>query len=168
MQKFSIVFLASVLMLGATILRPLEAVPELNAKIKDYLDKVMNTKVDRGECWDLAAAALAYSGAYFDRTSQKTIYQFGKVVDPKRETIFPGDIVQFEKVELSYETEDAVYTETMGHHTAIIYEVKAPGVFVLAHQNTSFSGKKVATSGLNLADIKKGKMVFYRPVASKP
>jgi hypothetical protein len=137
--------------------------PPLNQKIIGYLETVIGKTVDRGECWDLANQALSISGAYFDRSSQKSIYIFGKEVDPRREKIYPGDIIQFRNVKLQYEMDDAIYTETMAHHTAIIYKVYSDGHYQLAHQNTAFSGRKVGLSDLRLADVKTGKMKFYRP-----
>lgn len=138
-------------------------IPDTNKKIHDFIEKVMGQKVGRGECWDLAAAALDYSGAYFDRSSKKTIYVFGKKVNPKKEKVFPGDIIQIENVKIKYTKGNTVYTETMSHHTAIIYEVLETGIYQIAHQNTSFSGKTVGLSQLRMDDIQKGTVTFYRP-----
>lgn len=138
-------------------------IPNLNKKVVEYVDLVIGKKVDRGECWDLAAAALDHAGAYLDRSSQKTIYIFGKTLNPKKDTIYPGDIIQIENVKLEYTSGNMIYTETMSHHTAIIYEVIDKDHFRIAHQNTSFSGKKVGISELNMEHIEKGKVIFYRP-----
>lgn len=143
---------------------PTGEAPKLNKKVVSYVDKVIGKKVDRGECWDLAAAALDHAGAYLDRSSQKTIYVFGKKLNPKKDKIFPGDIIQLENVKLEYTKGNMIYTETMGHHTAIIYQLLDEGHYKIAHQNTSFSGKKVGVSELNLNTIKKGKIIFYRPL----
>jgi hypothetical protein len=137
--------------------------PDLNTKIVRYVDTVIGKQVDRGECWDLAAAALSYAGAYLDRSSQKSIYIFGQKINPSQEEVFPGDIIQIENVKLEYTNGDMIYTENMAHHTAIIYEVIAEGHYKIAHQNTSFSGRKVGISELNMDTIKKGKIIFYRP-----
>ena len=138
-------------------------IPDLNTKVIEYVDTVKGKKVARGECWDLAAAALDYSGAYLDRSSQKSLYVFGKELNPKKDKIFPGDIIQIENVKIEYSRGNMIYTENMIHHTAIIYEVMGKGLFSIAHQNTSSSGKKVGISDLNLNDIKKGEIIFYRP-----
>ncbi len=137
--------------------------PPLNKKVVKYIDTVIGKKVDRGECWDLAAAALDYAGAYLDRSNQKNIYVFGKVINPKQEEIFEGDIIQLENVKIEYTKDDGIYTESMPHHTAIVYEVLDKSHFKIAHQNTSFSGKKVGISEFRLSDLKKGKIIFYRP-----
>lgn len=164
MKRLVTVAIASVLFLS---FNTADKVPALNQKIKSYLGTVIGKQVDRGECWDLAAAALAHAGAFLDRSSQKTIYIFGDKIDPKKDQVFPGDIIQFENVALEYEKEGAIYKESMGHHTAIIYEVLGEGHYQLAHQNTAFSGKKVGLSELKLDDVKKGKIIFYRPVAKR-
>lgn len=137
--------------------------PVLNTKVIEYVDAVVGQQVDRGECWDLAAAALDYAGAYLDRSNQKNLYVFGREINPLKDQIFPGDIVQIENVKLEYTKGNATFYETMSHHTAIIYEVIGKHEYKLAHQNTSFSGRKVGISDLNLSNVKKGKIIFYRP-----
>ena len=140
-------------------------IPCLNQKVIEYVDSVIGKKVDRGECWDLAAAALDHAGAYLDRSSQKSIYIFGKELNAKKDEIFPGDIIQLENVKLEYIKGNVIYTETMIHHTAIIYEILGEGHYKIAHQNTNFSGKKVGISELNINYNKKGTITFYRPFA---
>ena len=142
-------------------------IPILNAKVIEYVDSVIGKKVNRGECWDLAAAALDHAGAYLDRSSQKSIYIFGRELNPKKDEIFEGDIIQLENVKLEYEHDNAIYTENMIHHTAIIYKVLDESTYKIAHQNTSFSGKRVGISKLNIKHIKKGKITFYRPVKKR-
>ena len=138
-------------------------IPKLNQKVVDYVDTAIGKKIGHGECWDLAAAALDHAGAYLDRSSQKTIYVFGKKINQKKDRIFPGDVIQIEDLKLEYSKGNMIYTENMSHHTAIIYEVLGEGHFKIAHQNTSFSGRKVGVSELDLQNIKKGQITFYRP-----
>jgi len=139
------------------------SIPGLNQKVKEYVSQVIGTKVDRGECWDLASEALNYAGAYLDRTNEKNLYIFGERINHKKEKVYPGDIIQFENVTLEYREGNTIYTETMSHHTAIVYDVIATHHYEIAHQNTSFSGKKVGISELKLDNVKKGEMIFYRP-----
>lgn len=139
------------------------SIPKINKKVIEYVDTVVGRKVATGECWDLAAAALDHAGAYLDRSSQQNIYIFGKELNPKKDKIYAGDIIQIENVKMEYTKGNMIYTENMIHHTAIIYEVIKEGVFKIAHQNTNFSGKKVGISKFNISDIKKGKVIFYRP-----
>ncbi len=136
-----------------------DSIPELNRKIIDLVRQQAGTTVGRGECWDLAALALNRNGAKWDKQ-----YTFGRKVDPAKECVFPGDLVQFEGVHIKYTRHDTVFSETMTHHTALINEVKAPGVYVLIHQNTGAFGRKVGLTELDLKTIIKGKYQIFRPV----
>ncbi len=138
-------------------------IPNLNKLVVEYVDSVMGEKVNSGECWDLASEALDHAGGYLDRSSQMSIYIFGKKLNPKKDKIFPGDIIQLENVNLEYRKNDRIYTETMSHHTAIIYKVLKKDHYKIAHQNTSLYGRKVGISELNMEYIKKGEIIFYRP-----
>jgi hypothetical protein len=135
-----------------------DSIPELNRKILDFVSSNLNKKVGNGECWDLAAGALNSAGAKWDGK-----YAFGKEVNYSKECVYPGDVMQFDGVKVQYEIEDRYYIETMDQHTAIIYKVEAKSDFVIAHQNTAFSGRKVGLSPLKLSDISKGWFKIFRP-----
>jgi hypothetical protein len=132
--------------------------PVLNSQIVQYVNSVMGKKVDGGECWDLAKEALTKVNARWDKNEK-----YGRLVNPAKDTIYPGDLIQFENVSLSYSKDGKIYKEQMTHHTAIVYKVETTGVYKIAHQNTSQFGRKVGVSELNLADMTKGKARFYRP-----
>ena len=132
--------------------------PILNQKIVEYVKSVIGKKVARGECWDLANEVLTKTNAKWDGD-----YKFGKQVDPAKDSIYPGDLVQFENVVLKYKKDGREYKELMAHHTAIIYKVYAKGEYQLAHQNTGQHGRKVGISDFKLVDMTKGKAIFYRP-----
>lgn len=136
---------------------PCNSIPKLNEGIVSYVKQHLNKKVDRGECWDLAAGALNTNNATWDGK-----YEFGTKVGDK-ECVYPGDIIQFKNVELKYKKGEATYLEKLAHHTAIIYEVKANGVYIIADQNTRFSGRKVGTHELDISTITKGTIQIYRP-----
>jgi len=139
-----------------------QTLPPLNQKIIDYVKTVIGKQVDRGECWDLANRALTDNNADWNLE-----YKYGTLLDPKKDEILPGDIIQFEKVKVIYVVGNTTTTETMPHHTAIVYRVIEPGVYELAHQNTGFSGRKVGLSTLNISNVTKGRMYFYRPVSKQ-
>ena len=130
----------------------------LNQQIIEFVNSKMNKKVGKGECWDLANEALTLVQAKWDGN-----LKFGRKLDYKKECIYAGDIIQFEKVKVKYTENKVTYQEAMPHHTAIIYEVKGTGDFVLAHQNTAYTGRKVGTSSLNLMNVTGGKISIYRP-----
>lgn len=136
-----------------------DAIPELNKQIIAFVKTTLHKKVGKGECWDLAAQALNKTGASWDKN-----YVFGKEIATSGECIYPGDIIQFEGVEVEYEKKGTFYKEDMEHHTAIIYEVKDKGSFILAEQNTAIHGRKVGLSPLELKNIRKGKYKIFRPV----
>lgn len=137
-------------------------IPELNKQVIEFVKTTIGTKVDRGECWDLANKALTLIKADWDLE-----YKYGKLVNPKNDIIYPGDIIQFEGVKVKYKKGNTTYTESMEHHTAIVYRVIEKGVYELAHQNTGFSGRKVGLSTLDISTIIKGKMSIYRPIKKK-
>jgi len=141
-----------------------EHIPPLNERVIQFVDANKGKKVGEGTCWDLAAEALEFAGAYFDRSTKQSIYIFGKAVNPRKGPVFPGDIIQFENVEIQYKKGHGYYFERMPHHTAIIYKVKGRGQYLIAHQNSSITGKKVGFSDLDLKNIVKGKYFIYRPV----
>lgn len=159
----------SVLLLILTFSLSPSKLPEINAKIIEFVDKNMGKKVDRGECWDLAAGALAYSNAYFDRSSVKTAMIYGKELNPSKDEILSGDLIQFKNVKMEWKEGNRTYQSSLGmpDHTAIVYKVNGSGDYEIAHQNTGEWGKKVGVNNLRLDRITKGKLKFYRPVASK-
>jgi hypothetical protein len=131
-----------------------ENIPEINKKIVAFCDKNMGKKVGKGECWDLAADALNEVAAQW--TSP---YEFGKIIDNKKDIVFPGDIIQFEGVKLVYPDKS---WKSFPKHTAIIYKVINKGEYTIAEQNSN--GKRfVVLSDINLNYLEKGKYQIYRP-----
>jgi len=159
--KFIFIFLISIefLFAGFAYSPQQTEIPVLNQQISNYVEGVIGQKVGRGECWDLAYYALKSINATWDGK-----FKYGKPVDPLKEIIYSGDIIQFNGVKLKYKKENTVYTEVMQQHTAIIYKVLRKGVYQIAHQNNDFSGKTVGISELNINQVVKGKILFYRPV----
>ncbi|MBL0049902.1 MAG: hypothetical protein IPP32_17605 [Bacteroidetes bacterium] len=129
--------------------------PALNATIIDYVKTTIGKKVDRGECWDLANQALTRANAAWTFPNQ-----FGKVVDPQKDSIYPGDLIQFTNVKMKSSNGE---TWTFPKHTAIVYEVISPGVYKIAEQNVN-GKRKVQIDDLIVKDKVAGKMIFYRPV----
>ncbi len=139
-----------------------DSIPTLNKQVIEIVKTTIGKKVDRGECWDLANKVLIQINADWDLK-----YKYGKLVNPKNDIIYPGDIIQFEGVKVKYTKGNTTYTESMEHHTAIVYRVIEKGIYELAHQNTDFSGRKVGLSTLDISTIIKGKMSIYRPTKKK-
>jgi hypothetical protein len=133
--------------------------PELNQKIVDYVKNQIGKKVDYGECWDLAYEALTQNNCEWDGK-----YIFGKKLNQKTDSIYPGDIIQFYSVTLKYTKDRQIYKETYLKHTAIVYLIKEKGIFEIAHQNNGFTGRKVGISDLNMNNKISGTIEFFRPV----
>ena len=135
---------------------------ELNDKIVAFVDRVVGSRVGRGECWDLAQEALDSNLADWNRPTQ-----FGTPLDPERTPIKGGDIIQFTSVTITERFPDGgTRWETVGapDHTAIILKVLGGKRYLLAQQNVE--GKRyVVTSEMNLALVTAGTYRIYRPVA---
>ncbi|TNE52669.1 MAG: hypothetical protein EP338_14345 [Bacteroidetes bacterium] len=155
-MRIFIAILASLFIIPVMAQR--EKLPELNQQVLKYVDQQIGKKVGRGECWDLAQEALDGISAKWDGN-----LKFGRLINPKREAILPGDIIQFEKVRVKFQDGNFEITENYQHHTAIVYEVEGKTQLQIAQQNTSYSGKKVAVSPLDLKNIDRGKIFIYRP-----
>jgi|GEM_PF-1859115 len=134
------------------------SIPPLNKKIKSFVSSTINRKSGNGSCWALAEGALNKAGATWDGG-----YEFGLLVDTATDCIYPGDIIQFEGVEIRYSKNGSRYEEHMEHHTAIIYKVIGKGNYELAHQNFGRNNKKVILSPLELKNITRGRIFIYRP-----
>jgi len=134
--------------------------PDINKLIVTFVKANVGKKVGRGECWDLAAQALNQTGALWDGA-----YVFGRRIDLNKECVYPGDIIQFENVQVQYTKLNAVYREMMDHHTAIVFSVDENKNMVLAEQNTSDGGKKVRLSEFIPGNVRTGQVHVYRPVA---
>jgi hypothetical protein len=133
-----------------TVISVVEEIPELNQKVIQYIDDHMDRKVDRGECWDLAAKSLQFAGA-----TMPDIYIFGKEVDPAKDQIFPGDVIQM--FDVTY-----AWGGMTSQHTCVVYEVLGDGKYKIAEQNVD-NVRKVMINDFSLAEIAKGKVHFYRP-----
>ena len=144
-----------------------QELPPLNQKVVEYVNSVRGKRVDRGECWDLAFRALEYSGSYFDRSSKKTINVYGRLIDPDKEDVLPGDLMQFEGVKMQWKIRYTTFSAEMQHHTAIVHSVNGPGDYQIAHQNTQQWGKRVDINQFKMDRVTKGKIFIYRPIAEK-
>lgn len=127
---------------------------DVTDKIVAYCLDHVGKKVDRGECWDLAAAALNHAGAKWSPP-----FNFGTKYDYKKEVIQAGDIIQFERVTISIPNGEY----NIPHHTAVVVKAYGSLKCQIAHQNVD--GKKtVQLLDLDFSQVKKGKIQFYHPI----
>jgi hypothetical protein len=78
---------------GNISLHAQDTLPPLNRAVLQYVESVIGKKVDRGECWDLANQALTRINAKWDHQ-----FKYGRLLNPQKDTIYPGDIIQFKDV----------------------------------------------------------------------
>jgi hypothetical protein len=159
MRLKGIAIIASMLLVSINLFSQTDTIPPLNKRVVQYVNSVIGTQVDRGECWDLAYQALTLIEAKWNGE-----YVYGKVIDYKKEIVYPGDIIHFKGVVVKQTKGLTTITETMDQHTAIIMKVYGKGIYELAHQNTGFSGRKVGMSPIDLNGVTKGRVTIYRPV----
>lgn len=133
-------------------------VPEHNQAIVQLAKRKIRRKVGRGECWDLAQYVLDETNSKWDGYEV-----YGRLINRKRECLYPGDIIQFERIKIKYKEGSMTYTENMRHHTAIVYEVKDKNEIYILHQNTGEHGRRVGKSRLRFDTVTSGKMMIYRP-----
>jgi hypothetical protein len=152
--------LSGLILLLSGILGAQGQTPALNQKITDYVTTQIGKKVDRGECWDLAYQALTQNNCEWDGR-----YAYGKKVNPNTDSIYAGDLLQFEGVTVKYKENNMIVKESFPHHTAIIYQVLGKGHYKIAHQNFGNTAKKVVVTELKLSNKVSGTIFFYRPVS---
>ena len=138
-------------LLGTILFSSFQTIP-VAGKILEFCKNNMGKKVDRGECWDLAYAALNNANADWSNP-----FNFGDKIDYKKDGLKPADILQFKNVKFVFKNGSASFPK----HTAIIYKSNGNQV-TLFHQN--FNNKRyVDTLTISLDNIKNGKIDVYRP-----
>jgi hypothetical protein len=148
MKTFQIILLFISLSLVAPYLAQTTA-----DKMIAYTDKMMNKKVDRGECWDLVAFALNSAEATWTAPTS-----FGQPIDYKKEKLQPGDVMVFENTEFKIENGKMFFAQ----HYALVYSIKDANTIVIAHQNYN-NVRKVTLLEIPLNALIKGQITFYRP-----
>ncbi len=128
----------------------------LNEKFISFVETNTGKKIGSGECWDVAQEVLDENSAAWKRPTD-----FGRLLDPKKEEILPGDIIQFSSVEII----DGNVTYYVGspNHTAVVYKVKANLHYTLAHQNVG-NGRYILMTDMDLNKMVSGSVLFYRPL----
>jgi hypothetical protein len=139
---------------------PAEAAPALNSKVLQYARSQMGRQVGNGECWTLVDQALRVAGAHRPGTAGYGSYVFGKRIS--RRSLQPGDVIQFENVHVEHHDPNGSWSSNdFPHHTAIVAAVRGSRVTLL-HQNVN-GNRTVRMTTLNLADVQRGTMTYFRP-----
>jgi hypothetical protein len=126
--------------------------PPLNRAILAYAEFSLGAQVTNGECSSLASEALKECNGKPIVFQGKT-YVWGRELKPG-EPVLPGDIVQYEGVKFT--------NGAAPHHTSVVRKVLAPGKYEILEQNVN-GVKKVQPGKLDMATVKEGTIVIYRP-----
>ena len=123
---------------------------ELNKKVVQFCLSNEGKTIDRGECWDVAAAALKYADA-----KHADHFDFGQKYDWHSQEIWPGDIIQFgvSKLESSGQ---------ITQHTAVVLENQGNKKLKIAHQNVG--GKRFIVFEVMNFTTATGQIDFSHPV----
>ncbi|MES2660131.1 MAG: hypothetical protein V4689_16025 [Verrucomicrobiota bacterium] len=121
-------------------------------RIAAYCVKQSGKKVGNGECWTLANEAFISAGA---RRPGSDMRVWGRVVNPARESLMPGDIIEFESARFS----DGIITGSA--HTAVVVTGGSQERFSVAEQN--WGKKTVRIREMDLTKRVSGKVIVYRP-----
>ena len=122
-------------------------------RISAYCVKHVGQKVGNGECWTLADESFKSAGAVRPGSDMRV---WGRVVNPARESLKPGDVVEFESARFS----DGIITGSA--HTAVVVSGGSPRQFSIAEQN--WGKKTVRIREMDLTKLVSGKVVVFRPL----
>ena len=122
-------------------------------RIALFCVKHLGKKVGNGECWTLADESFKSAGALRPGDDMRV---WGRVVNPTRESVKPGDVVEFESARFS----DGIMTGSA--HTAVVVSGGNQRNFSIAEQN--WGKKTVRIREMDLTKLVSGKVVVYRPL----
>jgi hypothetical protein len=145
----------------------------INDQVVQFARSKVGQKVGNGDCAALASEALRSAGAR--RRGPAWGDELPSVAEAR-----PGDVLVFEDtvfVRTRVRRDGAVETLTArsAHHVAIVASVRGRGrraVLTVLQQNVGFEGtpeaeaKVVRAGTINLAEMKRGTLRVYRPVAA--
>lgn len=121
-------------------------------RIAAFCLKEKGRKVGNGECWTLADEAFISAGV---RRPGSDMRVWGRVVNPAKEPVKPGDVVEFRSARFS----DGIITGTA--HTAIVVIGGSREKFSIAEQN--WGRKDVRIREMDLTKKVSGDVTIYRP-----
>ena len=121
-------------------------------RVAAYCLKNSGKKVGNGECWTLADDAFKSAGASRPGSDMRV---WGRVVNPAKESLKPGDVVEFRSARFS----DGIITGTA--HTAVVVIGGSQEKFSVAEQN--WGRKTVRIREMDLTKRVSGTVTIYRP-----
>ncbi len=120
--------------------------------IASYCISKTGRRVGNGECWTLADEALKSAGRPRPGADMRV---WGRVVNPAKEPLKPGDVIEFRSAGFS----DGTLTGPA--HTAVVVKGGSREHFSIAEQN--WGRKIVRIRDLNLGTLTTGTVTVYRP-----
>ena len=122
------------------------------ARVAAFCVREQGRKVGNGECWTLADDAFKSAGASRPGSDMRV---WGRVVNPARESLKPGDVVEFRSARFS----DGIITGAA--HTAVVVIGGNQEKFSIAEQN--WGRKTVRIREMDLTKKVSGEVTVYRP-----
>jgi hypothetical protein len=135
---------------SAAVFRPQSGNPA--PRIAAFCIAQKGRKVGNGECWTLADEAFRSAGA---RRPGSDMRVWGRRVDPAKEIIKPGDVLEFQGARFS----DGIITGSA--HTAVVVRGGSQEGFTIAEQN--WGRKTVRFREMSMKTLVAGKVTIYRP-----
>jgi hypothetical protein len=120
-------------------------------RIASYCVAQRGRSVGNGECWTLADEAFKSAGA---RRPGSDMRVWGRVVNPAKESLKPGDVIEFQS---AWFTDGTI---TGSAHTAVVVKGGGWEHATIAEQN--WGKKNVRIREMNLAGLRSGIFKVYR------
>jgi hypothetical protein len=121
-------------------------------RIAAYCIAQSGRKVGNGECWTLANEAFKSAGT---RRPGSDLRVWGRVIDPNKEGVKPGDVVEFRSARFS----NGIITGPV--HTAVVVKSGTQEEFTIAEQN--WGKKTVRFREMSAVNLIGGELIVYRP-----
>jgi len=134
----------------------------LNERVRMHAESLLGSQVGGGECTDLVNEVLRFCNAKQIHIRSDGQYEWGQAIPLYKKEgglfVIPGDILQFENVELKGGGSSYKYP----HHTAIVRSANGK-VIELLHQNVN-GVRRAVTGSINLDQLQPGGTIStFRP-----
>ena len=121
--------------------------PKTNRKTLQWVESRLGQKIDRGECWDLAAKGVEGGGTSWGPSDP---FDFGRRLQPE-ETPFPGDPL----------------ANKNRSHTMLTYRFRGDGTIVILHQNWDYGKEDGRKVGWGTTAVKGNDFWRLRPASGE-
>lgn len=186
-------FLVAALVVATCVLGSAAPPSSLGDRVVAFCKQHKGKCVGKGECSNLAEAALRAAGAKSrgrhhyrggdfggdlrgNEDERMADYVWGELVfvlehdgahlkaTGQISDVRPGDIIQFRDAELAGPSDDGHYTVTAKHHTAIVSGVQNKGMVLKIYQQNTNGRRFVTADRLRLSDLQQGRLRIFHPI----